>query len=331
MKSDDTCLISVLVPVYNAEKYLPECIESILAQTFNNFEAIFLNDGSKDHSLEILEKYAAKDKRIKIIDSTNKGVAAARNALLAAAEGEFISFVDSDDYIVPKYLETLIKKQQETDADIIRCSWNELKDKKILPPSYSSKRDKAIGNEISSRIYAGFYDSSICGKLIKTSLIKDIGISLLQGYVAEDLSFAIMAFVCAGHIETINDRLYIYRKGNENSITALSNRDRMIIGRLENIVYACDFLEKRGKLKGSAESAAMTKYILWNMSSLLKIKSDSGDTIEKSYGKALETLQRIVPNMTALKRALLNSFFCLEKKLKGKKRFALCKIFRSIV
>ena len=87
MKSDDTCLISVLVPVYNAEKYLPECIESILAQTFNNFEAIFLNDGSKDHSLEILEKYAAKDKRIKIIDSTNKGVAAARNALLAAAEG----------------------------------------------------------------------------------------------------------------------------------------------------------------------------------------------------------------------------------------------------
>lgn len=92
--------ISVIVPLYNAEKYLRDCIESILSQTFTDFECMLIDDGSKDNSLNICFEYAAKDNRIKVIQNEHKGVSYARNTGLKMAKGEYISFVDSDDEIL---------------------------------------------------------------------------------------------------------------------------------------------------------------------------------------------------------------------------------------
>ena len=96
--------ISVIVPVYNAEKTLRRCVDSILAQTFEDFELILINDGSKDQSGDICDEYAAKDSRVKTIHKTNGGVSSARNAGLRIAQGEYIAFIDSDDYIDNDYL-----------------------------------------------------------------------------------------------------------------------------------------------------------------------------------------------------------------------------------
>lgn len=111
-------MISIIVPVYNVEKYLDECIQSIHEQTFINWECILVNDGSKDNSALICEKWAEKDKRIRIIHQTNQGVSTARNKGIEQAKGEYITFIDSDDWIDCKYLESLIKPTHKGDTDL---------------------------------------------------------------------------------------------------------------------------------------------------------------------------------------------------------------------
>ena len=98
-------LISVIIPVFNAEKYLPTCIESILAQTMPDFELLLINDGSTDNSKAVCDRYAAQDRRIRVFDCPNRGVSAARNLGLDEARGEFVVFVDSDDWVVPEHLQ----------------------------------------------------------------------------------------------------------------------------------------------------------------------------------------------------------------------------------
>ena len=112
-------MISIVVPVYNVAKYLPRCIHSVLAQTFTNWEMICVNDGSTDKSLEILEKYASRDKRIRIINKKNAGVSAARNDGVVAARGEYILFLDSDDFIHPQTLEITHDIACRVNADIV--------------------------------------------------------------------------------------------------------------------------------------------------------------------------------------------------------------------
>ena len=111
--------VSVIIPVYNVEKYLPQCIDSILAQTFTDFELILVNDGSKDCSGNICDEYAQKDSRIVVIHKENGGASSARNRGLDIAKGEWISFIDSDDYVTPNYLSNLISEAQANCASLV--------------------------------------------------------------------------------------------------------------------------------------------------------------------------------------------------------------------
>src|SRR5690625_786495 len=115
--------ISIIVPVYNLERYLPKCIDSILAQTFTNFELILVNDESTDASGEICEKYASIDHRIKVIHKKNGGVASSRNAGLEVAKGQYIGFVDKDDYINEYMFETLYNNAKTYSSDIVVCDY----------------------------------------------------------------------------------------------------------------------------------------------------------------------------------------------------------------
>ena len=110
-------LISVIVPVYNVEKYLPMCLNSILAQTFKDFEVVCVDDGSTDNGLAILQEYAQKDKRIKVIHQENQGLVGARNSGVRVARGEYLYFVDSDDRIHPQLLEICLDLSQKEKAD----------------------------------------------------------------------------------------------------------------------------------------------------------------------------------------------------------------------
>lgn len=120
--STSPIIISVIVPVYNTEQYLPECLDSIINQSYKNLEIICIDDGSTDNSRHILDSYAVKDKRIKIIHQENKGVSAARNAGLDIATGGYISFVDSDDWLKPDCYERLLQYNEKQQYDVIEGS-----------------------------------------------------------------------------------------------------------------------------------------------------------------------------------------------------------------
>ena len=114
-------LISVIIPVYGVEKYIAQCLESVINQTYKNLEIIVVNDGTKDRSADIAKEYAAKDSRIKVYDFKNGGLSVARNRGLEIATGEYISYLDSDDWIDTKMYETLLEAAMKNEADMVKC------------------------------------------------------------------------------------------------------------------------------------------------------------------------------------------------------------------
>lgn len=122
MNNNTPPIVSIIVPVYNAEKYLPRCIESILSQTFTNFELVLINDGSYDKSLEICNQYATKDSRIRVLNKNNGGVSSARNLGLKNASGEWVAFIDSDDEVLSDYIEDLfVYNKQDINIIVGNC------------------------------------------------------------------------------------------------------------------------------------------------------------------------------------------------------------------
>ena len=114
--------VSIGVPIYNVEEYLRECLDSIMNQTFEDFEVIMVDDGSTDNSFMICQEYVARDNRFKLFHQENKGNGGSRNTCLKYMHGEFITWIDSDDVVDNNYLERLLEVQAETGADIVRCS-----------------------------------------------------------------------------------------------------------------------------------------------------------------------------------------------------------------
>ena len=141
-------LVTVIVPVYNVEKYLAECLDSICAQTLKNIEIICMNDGSTDLSGDILAQYAARDSRIFVLNQENQGQSAARNNALDLARGKYISFVDSDDVIAPEMLEELYNRAEMLNTDIAFCNrviyYQDENKKDIIPFWRKLKADNTV-------------------------------------------------------------------------------------------------------------------------------------------------------------------------------------------
>ena len=129
---DNVCDISIIVPVYNTENFLEKCLNSIIDQTFTNWQAICINDGSSDSSLKILQHYAQKDKRFVIINQENNGVSAARNVGLKAATGKYIMYLDSDDIIHPNCMEIALKTITDTQTDVCDFGFVRVKEKQNI-------------------------------------------------------------------------------------------------------------------------------------------------------------------------------------------------------
>lgn len=137
------CRVSVIVPVYQVEAYLARCLDSILAQTFEDFELILVNDGTKDGCVRIMEDYAARDARIRVLHKENGGLSSARNAGLDAARGEYVAFVDSDDYVEPTLLEDAVRAAEESGAQLALFNYRLVVDGAAQGP-YLSMADEVI-------------------------------------------------------------------------------------------------------------------------------------------------------------------------------------------
>lgn len=118
--------ISVIIPVYNTERYLPRCLDSVLSNTYDNLEVICINDGSTDNSINILDNYKVSDERVVVINQKNSGVSAASNAGINVATGEYIAFIDSDDWVHPQYFEILLFAMSCNDSDVAACQYSQV-------------------------------------------------------------------------------------------------------------------------------------------------------------------------------------------------------------
>lgn len=172
-KGMDKKLISIIVPVYNIEEYLPRCIESILNQTYTNLELILVNDGSTDKSGSICEKYATKDKRVRVIHKKNGGSSSARNAGIREAKGEYLGFVDSDDYIENTMYEKMVEAIDAVGANIVQVARDEIDEKGNLMQDICKMPDERItytAEEFLKELLLHIGDCSFCTKLLKRDL-----------------------------------------------------------------------------------------------------------------------------------------------------------------
>lgn len=204
-------LISVIIPIYNNEKYIERCLNSIIENTYQNLEIICVNDGSTDNSLSVINKYTKKFKRFKIVNQENRGVSSARNAGIEIAEGDIVAFVDSDDCVHRQYFELLISCQMQNDYDAVICrslrtdSYTE--DCKIESDSIKVKHV----HDIKSLTYDYEVKCRIWGRIYKKSIINNIrfpeGIS-----IGEDTAFnlSVLCSLKECNVAVLNNKLYYY-------------------------------------------------------------------------------------------------------------------------
>ena len=196
-------LVSVIVPIYNVEKFLTKCLRSLTEQTFRDIEIICINDGSVDNSLEIIKNFAKNDERVILINQANQGVSMARNNGLKNAKGNFILFVDGDDYVSPDFVEKLYLKAVETGADIVASNTVYVKNSKLIKDNFISKQTFKIKKRILSSIYdkAVFAKTVVIwGKLYSAEFIRKNNLKFRKGCRFEDNEFSFLTTILAEKI-----------------------------------------------------------------------------------------------------------------------------------
>lgn len=243
IKNRNEELISIIVPVYNTEKYLKQCMQSLVNQTYKNIEIIVINDGSTDQSQKILEKYLEKDSRVKIIFQENKGISAARNRALELASGRYIMFVDSDDWIELNTCQIALRELKEHNSDIVMWPYkreysNSSKDNYFMGMKTVEWSGKEIddlwrrmigpvGKELNS---PQTLDSMITvwGKLYKRELLQDLQFIDTKIIGTEDTYFNISLYLRAKFVLYIPQSLYHYRKEDAKSFTHLYKKEKVL-------------------------------------------------------------------------------------------------------
>jgi glycosyltransferase involved in cell wall biosynthesis len=254
-------LISIIIPVYKVEKYLEQCMNSVLQQTYRNIEIILIDDGSPDRSGLMCDEYAAKDSRVKVVHKTNGGVSAARNKGLEEAAGDWILFVDSDDWIESDGCEVALKTAMENNSDIVMFDYTIVtKNKSSVFGGFSENfiiSEKAEFEKIQQNIlsleknlfYRNFpflFFYSIANKLYRKKILEDI-FFCENVIIYEDADFFMQALESCRRMSVIAKSLYNYRFNDQSAVHTYQAQlmDSMKI-RLKNCK---EFLDKQGKTK----------------------------------------------------------------------------------
>jgi len=210
--------VSVIVPVYNAEKYLHRCVDSLLAQSFTDFEVLLVDDGSPDHSGEICDAYARKDSRVKVFHKENGGVSSARQCGLDNAVGEYTIHVDPDDWVKPDMLEELYNKAKEEDADMVICDYylDGIQRKYVNQRPSSCDYQKVLYDLMFRKLHG-----SLWNKLIRRTCYKTYDVRLPKGLdYCEDVITLVQLWKNSIKITYVNKAFYYYDQHiNEHSIT----------------------------------------------------------------------------------------------------------------
>lgn len=264
-------IISIIVPIYNVEKYLSRCIESILNQSFKEFELILVNDGSLDNSGEICDIYASKDDRVKVIHKKNGGVSSARNVGVSTANGEYIGFVDPDDYIDKEMYCKLYRLCIDNDSDIAICRFNRDINGKLQNIESAEEIIELNNIEAMNELFKGIlYRFSLCNKLFSKTCFNNV--SFPEGRIHEDLSTTYKLFVNSRKAIYINYCGYIYVR-RENSILTSTYSEK----RLQAFIGWDEIIDFMSRNYSELIEQVIATFIYWCMDNISYILNQVDD------------------------------------------------------
>lgn len=260
-------LISIIVPVYNVEAYLAKCVDSILAQTYTNLEIILVNDGSSDGCGRICDEYAKQDKRIKVIHKQNGGLSDARNVAIDVATGEFITFIDSDDYVTDDYIMTLYSLIEKYECKVSIALYNtfvEGSKPKVVNRVYREDCQTNI-KAIEEMFYQEKYDRASWAKLYHSSLFAT-GIRYPKGIVYEDLATTYLLIFQSDKVAFCNRRIYNYLL-RRDSIEGSSFSSK----KMDSALKVCELMESHLDILGKVMQAYQCRMMSFFFHLLLKM------------------------------------------------------------
>lgn len=262
-------LVSIIIPVYNVERYVGKCLDSVTNQSYDDIEIIVVNDGSTDGSGEICDQYAKKDQRIKVFHKKNGGLSDARNYGIEKSKGEIIAFVDSDDFVKKDFVGAMYQKMIQENADIVECGYNSIK----------PKRGSASGDDATIRllIEQETVDIVTWNKLYKKSLFVDNDVWFPKGKKHEDILTTYKILSKAKKVVYLDKILYCYVDRKESITNTEKTEERLEMRELA-AREAIEYFEDNVKLKQAAEvSLLLAKYAYLDFA--------IGGKIEKKYGE----------------------------------------------
>lgn len=210
--------ITVVVPAYNVEEYLAECLESLLTQSFDDFEIVLVNDGSNDNTRSIAGSFAMRDRRLRIIDQSNAGLSAARNAGVRQARGRYIFFVDSDDIIPKRALTALFSTANKTGSDIVVGSYQRFTSRRSRVPAWIKEAHAQEQLKITAQEFPELIVNIVAvSKLYRRSFLIDNNLRFVPGVLYEDQEFAARVYTTAKSIDVVTDVVYGYREREDGS------------------------------------------------------------------------------------------------------------------
>lgn len=285
--------LSIIIPVYNVEKYLPKCLGSILEQPFKDLEVICVNDGSTDGSLDVLQKIKKNDDRVVIIDKKNEGSGIARNIGLSTAQGEYVYFIDSDDWLEDDVLAKIIAKADELQTDILVFGGlsyyngkgqNGAYSKNKLPKKYFGKVVSA--KDIKKDIFK--FPSTAWTKLYRRSFLIKNEIKFQNIRAGQDQLPFFYSMIAAERIAILPENIYCYQKNREGSVTSVKKKKSF------SPIYVFygieEMLEKTG-MKEEYRNIFVNKYFSKATSWLGKFDKDLKPQYFEEYSKLLKHVQ----------------------------------------
>ena len=309
-------LISVIVPVYNVKEYVSGCINSVLKQSYETFELFLIDDGSTDGSGEICDSFLS-DNRVKVIHKPNGGLSDARNTAIDQANGEYIVFIDSDDYVSPQYLELLYEAIEETHSDIACCEFLEGTDLKF---GFEKEEKKIIqvcsGRECLMNWHDRFIktETAACGKLYSKALFADTGIRFPIGRVHEDMLTTHRLFEKAGNVCFMENKLYYYfirpkSISNSKDDNSLMGRYQALTDRL-NWFKESEYEESFGRLLRKQRKHIIYNFVISKKAETKKYMSEEFNRYcdRNSYSMKVSFFERLLYFVFRIYRAVVLFF-----------------------
>lgn len=289
-------LVSVIVPVYNNVMWIKQCVDSLLFQTYQNMEIILVDDQSMDGSAEICDYYAKKSSKVKVIHQENRGVSTARNKGIEEAKGEWLAFVDSDDYLSRNIIELAVQTAEKNFADMVCWNFAELRSGNIFPcePIYIDSMRK---EDVVSAIIAGYrnkfclgkYVRSACGKLFKREIIVQNNIRFAEDlYIGEDAVFLLSCVNAIDHISLCNEYGYYYRILDSSAVRRY--KEDLLEQNIRQYEYINGLIDRTNRDKAQEEAIQMFQWVCFRN---IVINSCLNGSKRKRYWDAQQWYRRM--------------------------------------